>query len=62
MATYVKSFQVYNMIYDANTQELTFEFDINGSHSQRVNLGVRTDDDVVESFKKILQRYYTIES
>lgn len=62
MDTYVKSFHIYDIIYNASTQELTFEFDINGSHSQRISLGVRTDEDAAKSFKQILQRYYAMKS
>lgn len=62
MATYVKDFQISNIVYDANMQKLTFEFDANGHHAKRVSLGVRTDNDVAEALKKILNQNYTTES
>lgn len=62
METYIKSFQISNIIYDANTRKLTFEFDTDGSKSRRVHLGVRTVDNITEDFKKILQENYIVES
>lgn len=62
MATSIKDFQISNIIYNSNMHKLTFEFDIDGSKAQRVNLGVRTIDDITQSISKILQKYYTIES
>lgn len=62
MATNLKSFQISNIIYDADMLQLTFEFDANGCHTRRVNLGARTDDDIVKDIKKILNQFYSVES
>ena len=62
MAVDMKSFQISNIIYDANTRELTFKFNANGFDFNRVSLGVITDDDIIADFKKILNKYYTVES
>lgn len=62
MATSINDFHISNIIYDANTHRLTFEFEIDGSMAQRVNLGIRTIDDITQSIKRILQKHYTVES
>jgi len=62
MGVYLKSFQISNIIYDAGLQKLTFEYVANGVHARRVNLGARTDEDIVRDFKQILNQYYADES
>lgn len=62
MTTYSKSFQISNIVYDADMQKLTFEFNANGIPARRVKLGARTDEDIASELKKILDQYYTAES
>ena len=54
----MKSFEISNIVYDANAQELTFKFTVDGLNFNRVSLGVVTDDNVVEDLRKILNQYY----
>lgn len=62
MTTSVKSFHIYDMIYDENTKKLTYNFEVNGLKHQKVCIDFNTPDKIAENFKAILKRYYTTES
>ena len=62
MTTSVKSFHIYDMIYDENTKKLTYNFEVNGLKHQKVCIDFNTPEKIAENFKTILKRYYTIES
>lgn len=62
MTTFVKSFHIYDMIYDENTKKLTYNFEVNGLKHQKVCIDFNTPEKIAENFKTILKRYYTTES
>lgn len=62
MANYLNSFHIFDMAYDAKTQELTYQLDIDGEQAERVCIGTMTDDDVVEDMRKVLDKFYIRES
>lgn len=59
METFVKSFHIYDMIYDENTKKLTYNFEVNGLKYQRVCIDYNTPEKISENFKTVLQQYYT---
>ena len=62
MATSVKSFHIYDMIYDENTKKLTYNFEVNGLRYQRNCIDFNTPEAIAENFKTVLQQHYTVES
>lgn len=62
MATYVKSFHIYDMTYDENTKKLTYNFEVNGLKYQRVCIDLNTPDKISENFKTVLKQYYITET
>ena len=62
METFVKSFHIYDMIYDENTKKLTYNFEVDGFNHQKVCLNFNTAERISESLKDVLQRYYAVES
>lgn len=58
----IKSFKIYNMIYDKNKRELIFEFDINGRYAKICCTGADTIHDILRTVKEVIDEYYTMES
>ena len=61
METFVKSFHIYDMIYDENTKKLTYNFEVNGLKYQRVCIDFNTPEAIAENFKSVLKQHYTVE-
>lgn len=60
MDVYIKSFHIHDVIYDAESTKFTCNFNINGQEFQRNGFGLRTSEDVIEEFKKIVNQHYTV--
>ena len=58
----IKSFKIYNMIYDEYKRELTFEFDMNGRDAKICCMRVVTINDILKTVKEVVDEYYTVES
>ena len=62
MAKNMNSFHIFDMVYDAQTQELKYELEVDGEQIERVGLGLMTDDDIVEDLRLVLNKFYVRES
>lgn len=58
MANNMNSFHITDMIYDSENRYLTYKFVHNGRASEKVAIGYATDEDIIEDFKKILNKYF----
>lgn len=58
----IKNFKIYNMIYDKEKQDLSFEFDMDGRKAKCQCTGVLTINDILNAVEEVIDTYYTTET
>lgn len=58
MAVPMNSFHITDMIYNSDNQTITYKFYYKGNLMERVGVGFTTDEDIVDDFQKILDKYF----
>ena len=58
MANQMSSFHITDMIFDADSQTLTYKFWYNENLIERNAVGFTTDEDIISDFCKMLNKYF----